>query len=140
MGTRIFITLDSSADLTDLEKQIELLTDAAELVTTAIRIDESKREIVIPMKRKHVGRKRRFFSLRTQPFLSSKILDCQLIVRDYQSYTITNLADQNQIPSIHILFGVQIKDSEVYLCSAEEIHGPAAFEMRINLRSYNIEL
>ena len=132
---KIIIQLDSEA--IDLFKGLELLTNAAKVTLSSVRIDKSRNEITIPMKRRSYERKRFLFFCERYKLISSDLIDSILIIRNVLSHKII---DNFNLADVLLLFGVSIKNKEIFLCSAEEQSGATAFEMSIKVQTYDIEL
>lgn len=130
------MTLRSAAP--EIASQLALLTDSAELVPSEIYFDEEDRQITIPMMRKEHVRKRSVLGLHeSHRTVSPKAVESVLIVRDVLQCI---PKDRFSLQRITLLFGVRLKENEVYLCSAEESGGISAFELQIKTGSCDIEL
>ena len=118
--------------------QLELLTLGAELVPSEITFDALTSSVIIPLTRGHYRRKRIFFGIgEGYERISPETTESLLIVRDVVRH---QLHDRHWVPEISLLFGVKLTKEEVYLCSVQESPGVHGFELRINMRSVDIEL
>ena len=126
------------SDSTKLLRRLQLLTNAAELSPSAITIDNTRKEIIIPLSRKEYARKRLFFGLgEAYRRVSSTVIPAELVIRDFLEYELTNVL---RLESVTLLFGVKVEDLSVYLCCVEETAGTPAFQLSVKLRSYDIEV
>ena len=126
------------SDSTELHRQLQLVNNAAELSPSSITIDKTRKEIIIPLRRKEYARKRLFFGLgESYPRVSSAAIPAELVIRDLLDYELTNAL---RLESVTLLFGVKVEDLSVYLCSVEETAGTPVFQLSVKLRSYDIEV
>ena len=131
---RIF--LQSDDETKDLFKELEFLTNSAEITLSYLNIDEINKKIVIPLVRKNYRRKKGFLR-GSYKLSSSKLIKSELIVKNILDYEIN---DNLNLKSIDILFGVNISNKEIYLSSVEERSGVTAFDLSIKVSSYDLEL
>jgi hypothetical protein len=131
------LTIESDCETIDFFKELELLTNAAQVTAASIVIDEAKNEITIPMKRRSYKRQRFLFIGERYKLQSPDLIESRLIVKQVVAH---EQEDNLHLPEIHILFGVNVKDKEISLCSAEEQSGVTAFRMSIKVTKYDIEL
>ena len=129
------ISLQSDTDTQDLFRQIEILTNAANVTISNISIDEKNKVISIPMVRKHYERKKGLL-VESYKLSSSKLTESELIIRDFINYKID---DTLNLSDITLLFGVKINNKEIYLSSVEEKSGKTAFDLFIKVNTYNLE-
>jgi hypothetical protein len=131
------VIIQSDSEMPGLFREFELLTHAARVTLTSIVVDEARHEITIPMQRRGYERKRFLFFGERYRLISPELIESELVVRNVASYRID---DPLGLPAIQLLFGVAIKNKEIYLCSVEEQTGVTAFEMSMKVQSYDIEL
>ena len=113
------------------------MTNAAKVALASVLIDESRKEITIPVKQRSYERKRSIFFGERYKLLSIELIDSKLIINNVVSHKIHNNLN---LPEIHFLFGVIIKNKEIRFYSTEEQSGVTAYEMYIKVQSYDIEL
>ena len=89
------------------------------------------------MRRKSYERKRILLFGERYKLVSSELIDSRLIIKNVVD---CKIEDKLHVPDIQLLFGVAIKNREVLLHSVEEQSGVAAFDMTIEVQSYDIEL
>lgn len=131
------ITIQSDSEIPDLFKGLELLTNAAQVTLADIMVDESRNEIAIPMKRRSYARERSLLFGVRYKLLSPEWIDSSLVIRN----VVDHKAENNlHLPDIQLLFGVNVKNKEIYFCSVEEQAGVLAFRMSIKIWTYDIEL
>ncbi len=130
------LLIQSDSETVDLFKELQLLTNTAKVTLADIVVDESRNEITIPMERKSYERKRLLLG-ESYKLVSSELINSRLIIKNVAH---CKMEDNLHLSNIQLLFGVRIKNKEIYLSSVEEQSGVSAFEMPIEVRSYDIEL
>jgi len=86
------------------------------------------------------------FPLRRHPFLRGGFFGTRRAKEAVPSrVTIRNVTesfpvDGGQCEEIRVLFGLSVRDGEVYLCSVEEDQGVTCFELRCRVGGFDIEL
>ena len=131
------VLIQSDSDVGALFKELELLTNAAKLTLANITVDESRNKITIPMQRRAYERKRFLLFGERYKLVSSELIDSKLIIKNVVD---CKIKDNLYFLEIQLLFGVAIKNKEIHLHSVEEQSGVTAFEMIIEVHSYDIEL
>jgi len=131
------IVIQSNSEESDFFKGLALLTNAAEITLETIVIDETQNEIRIPMRRKSYERRRLLFFGERYKLISPELIDSVLVIKNVISH---NLKDNLHLADIHILFGISIRNKEIFCCSAEEQSGVTAFEISIKVQAYDLEL
>ena len=131
------VLIQSDSDVGALFKELELLTNAAKLTLANITVDESRNKITIPMQRRAYERKRFLLFGERYKLVSSELIDSKLIIKNVVD---CKIKDNLHFLEIQLLFGVAIKNKEIHLHSVEEQSGVTAFEMIIEVHSYDIEL
>ena len=131
------ITIQSDSETPDLFKGLELMTMSAFVKLADIKVDEAGSEIIIPMKRRLYERMRSLLLGERYKLISNDLIDSRLIIRNVVDH---NVDDNLNLPEIQILFGVIISNKELYLCSVEEQSGVIAYQMSIQVKTYDIEL
>ena len=131
------IIIKSDSETLDLFKGLELITNAAKVTLASIMVDASRNEITIPMQRRSYERKQSLLFGERYKLLSPELIDSKLIIKNVVGHKIK---DNLHLPDILLLFGVAIKNKEICFCSSEEQSGVTAFEMSIEVQSYDIEL
>ena len=113
------------------------MTNSAQVTLADIMVDESRTEITIPMKRRSYARERSLLFGEHYKLLSPEWIDSSLVIRNVIDH---EMEDNLHLPDIQLLFGVNVKNKEIYFCSVEEQAGVLAFRMSIKVRTYDIEL
>ena len=131
------VLIQSDSDVGALFKELELLTNAAKLTLANITVDESRNKITIPMQRRAYERKRFLLFGERYKLVSSELIDSKLIIKNVVD---CKIKDNLYFSDIQLLFGVAVKNKEIHLHSVEEQSGVTAFEMIIEVHSYDIEL
>lgn len=131
------ISIQSDYEIIDLFKGLELLTNFAQVKLASIMVDEFRNVIAIPMRRRSYQRKRFLFIGERYKLLSPQLINSNLVIRNIIDH---REEDNLRLPEIQLLFGVNVKNKEILLCSVEEHHGVAAFRMNITVQTYDIEL
>jgi len=132
------MTFTLHSDSPELLSQLALLTHNAEVTPSAVTFDEQTATVTIPMRRRHYARQRTLFGL-GEKFrqIAPEKTESVLTIRDVIEF---HKEERIPLPAIQLLFGVNVKEKEVYLCSAEERSGVHVFEVHVKVRSYSIEL
>jgi hypothetical protein len=125
--------------VTTSEKDIAIATDNAKIFITDISYMNEERSVYIPFR--YIEIKNRKNEELYDLFASKKmeLKNSLVIIKDVESLKIINNC-KDKVDEITLLFGINIKDNEIYLSSAEEYHGDVLFEMNIIVNNINIEI
>jgi hypothetical protein len=113
------------------------VTDHATISPDSIRYDEPGRTVEIPLTRYPLIQQRRVLGNR---YDQDHPVRATLTVRNVERYVIDLSPGSTPDSAIMLLFGVQIRGDEVYLCSAQETSGRQLFSLTLGISSLDIEL
>ncbi|MFC1529310.1 hypothetical protein ACFL6R_01205 [Gemmatimonadota bacterium] len=113
------------------------ITDNARLNPTGVAFDDISGSVQFPIERYPLIRQRR---VRSNLHDWSNPIQSTLTVRRVVSCRIEDITTSGPEEPIHLLFGVRVRDDEIYLCSAEEDRGSTCFSVTIDITGVDIEL
>ena len=125
----------------DSNIDIESITDKAKLQIENVKYDLGNKTVKIPIKRYKIkDYKKGIISRFKKPvYDKNQIIYSEIIVGNVENYEVKNICDEEQ-KEVTILFGVQLKENEIYISSAEENQGENIYEITITTSCLNIEI
>ncbi len=129
------INIYSQILLPGVLNDIALLTDGARININNIHYDKDKNMVSILLKRKKIVG----FKKKKPIYSTSEWMNCSVFIREIKTYEI-NYDPEINLSELNILMGISIDPDEIYISSAEEIHGKNLLEIKMKINIIDIEL
>lgn len=121
--------------------EISSMTDRALLNTREVIYDEKLRSVYLPITRYKINKQKGLLGL-IIPYKRDKSMKLKsgITINNVTACKIENNFDDLNISEVTILFGLQIRDNEVYLSSAEERKGVTLYTLRATVADMELEI
>ena len=135
------IAYKSDLLIPSVQKAISVLTDKAQVFLKDITYDEAKGIVDIFILRKELVKFKKSFSGEMKPIYSQNMIESLLTIRQVEEVDlkIDDRLVSNCGSCFTILFGVMVKDKQLYLGSVEEIQGDILCQIFIKVKQMNLE-
>jgi hypothetical protein len=122
-------------------KEIEAITDSATLFFRNVKYDEKEKIIFLPIERYRIKRRKKLLGLITPYSRNMNIaIPSSIVIRNV---TNCGIEDNSEIEDtkVTLLFGLTIKDNEMFICSVEEdIKKGASYSITLKVSEIDIEI
>ena len=122
--------------------EFEALTDRAILDVDLIEYDEESRQVVIPLTRLPIvpGQKKVFRRITQYAQDKNQETACVVTVRNVTDFKMETFFEEDEDRKINLIFGITIKDNNVFMSSVQEVRGKHLFGLSIETNSLDIEI
>ena len=123
-------------------KEIEAITNHGTLHLNRVDYNKEKKMISIPIERYTIDvvKKKFLGTVTSYKYDKNLRIPSLVIIRNVTGCKIENNFDDPNILTITMLFGLNIKDSEIYISSVEEDKGIICYSLTTNVDGIDIEI
>lgn len=125
----------------NLKDEIEAITNRATLHSRDIEYDQNSRIVQIPITRFPITKKKKFLR-KVTPYKQDKAngIDSLITIRNVKQFLPEEHLPSDYDDPVTLLFGIQVKEEEIYLSSAEEDRGTPLFQLTLEIEELDIEI
>lgn len=122
-------------------KEIAVITDQSRLYFKKVTYDDKSRIISLPIRRYRVIGKRRFLgSVTPYRYDFQMNIESLIVIRNIKDCKIGNIIDDASISEVTICQGLSVKNSTIFINSAEEHKGEPCWAMDLVVGEIDIEI